>query len=240
MSHWNQRYKCHRNSSHWLESSISLAFKHGLHREDLAKSGSMQNDGLRKRIWWSLYSQSRIVSLGMKHPLRSIDLQDSNVSFLSLADFDFDGFPSLVLGILHDCSIIRCIDEQMTLAQMFLQKIRLFLSLESAEQVQFGALLSTFGSHSTTPSHSSLGDQNEVLEPSALLGSHFEKWYQSTNDERSSLSASFLSLPPTDRAIRLYRLHLKLLKEVLASFCELTSENSDAFFTNLEIRHSQS
>ena len=213
MSHWNRRYRSHRDSLHWLESSVSLAFKHGLHREDLAKSGKMQNDGLRKRIWWSLYSQSRMMSLGMKHPLRSIDLQDSNVSLVSLADFDFRFFPSLELGILHDCSIIRCIDEQKTLAQMFLQKISLCLSFESAEQMECNSTLSAFISPAPTPSHSASGDRREDLDPNASTESHFEKWYQPTKDERGSLSASFLSLSPTDRAISLYQLHLKLLKK---------------------------
>lgn len=217
MSHWNQRSKCHKDSLHWLECSLSLAFKHELHREDLADFGSMRNNGLRKRLWWAIYSQSKIVSLSISYPLRSINQREFNVSLPSLADFDFRDFPSTVLDMLHECSIIRCIEEQEVLARMFLQKISMCLLSEPGVQLHCETSLSPSGFHFTLDSHSfpATWAGSVVQEPGGLPESYSEKWYQPTKDERSSCSESFLSLPPIGKARRLYHLHLMLLKTFL-------------------------
>ncbi|KAJ6024487.1 C6 transcription factor [Penicillium herquei] len=214
MSHWNQKNKCHKDSLHWLESSLSLAFKYGLHREDLADVGSMGNNGLRKRIWWSLYSQSKIVSLGIRYPLRSVDQQAFNVSLPSLADFDFRGFPSTVLDLLHGCNIIRQIEEQEASARLFLQKIRICLLLDSRAKVDYESYLSPSGFHPPFEDHSSpaTGSEYEALDPKILTETYSDKWYQPIKVEKRSVSASFLSLSPIDKAKKLYHLHLMLLK----------------------------
>jgi hypothetical protein len=41
ISNCHQKSKCHKKSLRWIESSLSLAFKHGLHCEDLADAGSI-------------------------------------------------------------------------------------------------------------------------------------------------------------------------------------------------------
>ncbi|CAI7580002.1 unnamed protein product [Penicillium pancosmium] len=217
MSHWNQRSKCHKDSLHWLECSLSLAFKHELHREELADVGSMRNNGLRKRLWWAIYSQSKILSLSISYPLRSINQRDFNVSLPSLADFDFRDFPSTVLDMLHECSIIRCIEEQEILARMFLQKVSICLLSESGVQVHCESSLRPCGFHSTVESRSfpATWAGNDVQDPGGLPESYSEKWYQSTKDERNSFSEFFLTLPPIGKARRLYHLHLMLLKTLL-------------------------
>ena len=98
----------------------------------------------------------------MRYLLRSIDQREFNVSLPSLADLDFYDFPSGILDLLHDCSIIRCIEEQEALARMFLKKIRICLLLESPAQWHSGSSFRPSGFDSPFNSRPSLRARAEV------------------------------------------------------------------------------
>lgn len=217
MSHWHRGSTCHKDSIYWLEAGISLAYKYGLHQEGLVSSEILHNRGLIKRIWWSLNSHSKLLSLGAAHPLRTIKDQDFDMSPLTMQDFDLTSFSAAVLELMCDCSILHHVNEQKTQAEMFLVKILFCNRLNSAGM--------TVGLNLRPPIYLPCSHiKSSKSANKELLHQYSQRWNQSAKQEMNGRSGTFWDITPHERALRLYKAHLKLIDQatraqVSGGFC---------------------
>ncbi|KAE8349218.1 fungal-specific transcription factor domain-containing protein [Aspergillus coremiiformis] len=78
---------------------------------------------LRIRLWWSLYSRDRLISLGMRRPTQ-VNEGTSNVPMLRLEDFDYESFHPSVIQMFH-CRQLEDPSHQKRLATMFIEQTKL-------------------------------------------------------------------------------------------------------------------
>lgn len=74
------------NSWYWLGQATRLAQSIGIHRQNVSSRLSAVDQGVRRRIWWTLVSRDRACSSAMGRPLM-LNLEDSDVEPLSPTDF---------------------------------------------------------------------------------------------------------------------------------------------------------
>ncbi|GAB1205632.1 hypothetical protein APSETT445_004310 [Aspergillus pseudonomiae] len=81
----------------------------------------LQDAGIR--LWWSLYSRDRLISLGMRRPTQ-VNEGTSNVPMLRLDDFEYESFHPSVINMFR-CRQLEDPSHQKRLATMFMEKTKL-------------------------------------------------------------------------------------------------------------------
>lgn len=95
ISFWRGHVPQEKDVRHWLGAAISLAQRRGLHRSrQLTASVSDKVGGLRKRLWWSIYTRERQCSAALGLPNRIRD-EDCDIEPLEQADFERAYSPSV-------------------------------------------------------------------------------------------------------------------------------------------------
>ena len=89
MSFWWASPVDSKDAWHWLGIAINLALAIGLHRSPATKASNLplKTICLRKRLWWSLYTEDKHVAAAFGRPVR-LRLCDCHVKPLEMADFD--------------------------------------------------------------------------------------------------------------------------------------------------------
>lgn len=108
------------DSWHWMGNATSIAYKGGLHRNPEKFNGmDAKTAKLRKRIWWSIYTQDYRIALAMNRPTL-IKPEDFDVTMLTLDDFEN------LSCVSTDCHVARDIDidEWKTWAASFIQNAK--------------------------------------------------------------------------------------------------------------------
>lgn len=188
MSCWHDGVSYTRGPLYWLEASLSLAYKYGLHIEDTLSGVSPSRRSLHKSIWWSLYAHSQLLNLSTTHPLRIIARDNFNVRYLTMEDFELHPFSSNIRKIMHDCTILGDVEEQRTVAKIFLGKVSSCIEIGSTRQ-GYSASNGVF-----------VASQSNEAKNTAMP--QWDKCIQQCNQpaelELSRLSGLYLSSPVTD------------------------------------------
>lgn len=82
MSFWRNGPHLEKDTRHWLAAATSLAESKAFHRA----TGS-QGDGLKRRLWWAIYTRETQCAAGLGLPIRIRDA-DCDVGELTHADFE--------------------------------------------------------------------------------------------------------------------------------------------------------
>lgn len=115
--YWEDHHKVTRNVFYWVGVAITVAQGFGMHRSAERSRLSTSDKRLWKRIWWTLYTRDRSVSVALSLPTQ-INMDDSDVEMLCEDDFieeDEHGFsvppdPIHVEFFLHYIKICDIMD----------------------------------------------------------------------------------------------------------------------------------
>ncbi|KAE8145841.1 fungal-specific transcription factor domain-containing protein [Aspergillus avenaceus] len=108
----------------WIGICNTQAHSIGLNRDPSTSSYmDLKTKRLRMRLWWSLYSRDRLISLGMRRPTQ-VNEGTSNVPMLRLDDFQYEPYHPSVIRMFR-CRQLEDPSHQKRLATMFIEKTKL-------------------------------------------------------------------------------------------------------------------
>ena len=125
---------------HWLGIAISLIYATGLHMDPQIYNMDVQNQRLRKRVWWSCIMRDRLLALGMRRPSRIKD-GDYNVPMLAIDDFEIKPLESHSLIFSSECRLVSDTTLQKELALIFISKAELCLCIGHILSTQYTSLV---------------------------------------------------------------------------------------------------
>lgn len=163
MTYWHESPEIPKDSQYWLDVCWSLGISIGLHCDPSGSQMSLRLKWLWKRMWWCLYTRSRLLALNLRRPIRfkkSTRDHETEVPMVELDEFDIHYYPSDTLTALSDCLFLRDVEIQRHSALNFIKKSR--LSLLISEVVMFRDYMHnqhqqqlTFSDFTSAPSPSS-------------------------------------------------------------------------------------
>lgn len=166
----------HRDSWDWIGVCNTQAHSVGLNI-DPATAPHMDSNTrrLRTRLWWSLYTQDRLIAMVLRRPTR-VNEGTCSVAMLKLEDFDFEPFHPSVLALFH-CHQLEDISHQKCLATMFIEKVKLSQCVDRVLSTQY------------TPSHGNLETNSPTvtLAPRQPLESELAQCSQKVDSWASGL-----------------------------------------------------
>ena len=135
MSNWYGKWDERKHTWHWTGEAYDLARNMGLHREPTDRFPSEHAKRSRRRLWWSLYTRDRLISLGTRRPMRIRD-DEVGVSLLTLEDFDLEELKS----VYRSHSIRQGTGETVSLARMCVQVVELCVIVGHVVSSQYTVL----------------------------------------------------------------------------------------------------
>ncbi|KAL2815065.1 fungal-specific transcription factor domain-containing protein [Aspergillus cavernicola] len=123
MTYWHENPDDPKDFRHWLEIALSQAALVTTPNHETLPS-EITARGLWKRVWWCMYTRDRLNAMNLR---RAPVIKDAEFTVLppTLADFDIQQYPENVVGMLGNCEVLRRVDQQQQLAQMFIEKSKL-------------------------------------------------------------------------------------------------------------------
>ena len=106
MTYWYEAPDDPKDIWHWLGIAISLARTIGINCNTSQSSLDTKTRKLWKRIWWSCYLRDRLISLGMRRPMR-INEDDFDLGVLELEDFETGAMPMELSRMLGGCPAVK-------------------------------------------------------------------------------------------------------------------------------------
>jgi hypothetical protein len=203
MSTWSDVPPDPKDSWYWMGIAISTAFAAGLNYDPPGQGLSLDQQKLRKRIWWTCYMRDRFLSLGLHRPTRIKDQE------FSVPPLESDDFEILLLSrddyttIGSDCPTLHNIKDQLALAEICTYRAKLGVLIEAVLKLQ--AAYDYAGRSTSSPeAYDRLADQfikteealmtwKELLPASCLLSSR-DSYNRSLNIHRSHLHMMFHTL----------------------------------------------
>lgn len=152
LSFWYEAPDDSKETWHWSGVAISQAQALGLHRGMLHPPRESNEEcarrKLRRRIWWSCVMRDRQIGLGMSRLIRIKD-EDFDVPMLEEGDFDIDVLADNTIISPEDCPMLYDVGMQQELAEMCVQKAKLYVLVGHVLQtVQSFQIATKNGSHS--------------------------------------------------------------------------------------------
>ena len=167
---------------HWLGIAISLARTIGINCDTSESSMDLKTRKLWKRIWWGCYTRDRLVSLGMRRPMR-INESDFDMPMLELADFETNAMPLELSKMLGGCPSVKDASKRITLSNMCIALTKLCQCVTEVLGIQYSLMAAKLGPvHETTVRlvpKKSAADPSDVIRCDRKL----EDWYNSQDDE---------------------------------------------------------
>ncbi|RMZ87217.1 hypothetical protein DV736_g5562, partial [Chaetothyriales sp. CBS 134916] len=182
MTYWYEAPDDPKDIWHWLGIAISLASTIGINNDNSRSSLDLKTQKLWKRIWWCCYLRDRLISLGMRRPLRIRD-GDFSVGMLELEDFETVSLPIEQSCLLGACPAVHTSLERITLAKLCLALIDLCKCVSQVLETQYCLMGQKIGDTQNTTVRlvpkQPTGDLSDVLRCDRAL----EEWYLSTPPE---------------------------------------------------------
>ena len=123
MTLWYETPDDQKDGWHWLGIALSLGRTIGLNRNP-SSSMPIEEQHLRKRIWWTCFMRDPVAALGVKRPVRILP-GDHNVQELLLADLEIASSPTGLPGICDDGRLAWDTDKQHRLATLCIEMTKL-------------------------------------------------------------------------------------------------------------------
>ncbi|RMD41069.1 hypothetical protein DV735_g4014, partial [Chaetothyriales sp. CBS 134920] len=136
MTYWFEAPDDPKDVWHWLGIAVSLSSTIGIDNDNSRSSLGLKTQRLWKRIWWCCYLRDRLISLGLRRPLRIRD-GGFSVGMLELDDFEIkplsvEDSPLLGVGLaINNAS--TCV----TLAKLCIALINLCKCVSQVLDVQY-------------------------------------------------------------------------------------------------------
>ena len=167
---------------HWLGIAISLARTIGVNCDTSESAMDLKTRKLWKRIWWGCYTRDRLVSLGMRRPMR-INESDFDMPMPELADFETTAMPLELSKMLGGCPSVKDASKRITLANMCIALTKLCQCVTEVLGIQYSLMAAKLGLvHETTVRlvpKKSAADPSDVIRCDRKL----EDWYKSQDEE---------------------------------------------------------
>lgn len=127
LSFWYEAPDDSKETWHWSGIAISQAQALGLHRSTMNASGMDPiKRRQRRRIWWSCVMRDRQIGLGMSRLIRIKD-EDFDITELQEDDFQIETMDDNPMISRKDCPLIYDVGMQAELAEMCVQKAKLYV-----------------------------------------------------------------------------------------------------------------
>lgn len=127
LSFWYEAPDDSKETWHWSGIAISQAQALGLHRSNVnASSVDPVKRRQRRRIWWSCVMRDRQIGLGMSRLIRIKD-EDFDIPELHEDDFQIETLDDNPVISRKDCPLVYDVGMQQELAEMCVQKSKLYV-----------------------------------------------------------------------------------------------------------------
>lgn len=127
LSFWYEAPDDAKETWHWSGIAISQAQALGLHRSTISSANmDSAKKRQRRRVWWSCVMRDRQIGLGMSRLIRIKD-DDFDIPMLEEGDFEIGTLDDNLLITAEDCPIIYDVGMQQALAEMCIQKAKLYV-----------------------------------------------------------------------------------------------------------------
>lgn len=127
LSFWYEAPDDSKETWHWSGIAISQAQALGLHRSTVnASNVDPVRRRQRRRIWWSCVMRDRQIGLGMSRLIRIKD-EDFDIPELHEDDFQIETLDDNSLISRKDCPLVYDVGMQQQLAEMCVQKAKLYV-----------------------------------------------------------------------------------------------------------------
>lgn len=182
LSFWYEAPDDSKETWHWSGIAISQAQALGLHRSTVNSSNmDPVKRKQRRRVWWSCVMRDRQIGLGMSRLIRIKD-EDFDIPELQEDDFDLATLDDNPLVTRDDCPLAYDVGMQQELAEMCVQKARLY--------VLVGHVLQTVQSFQVATT-----DRNRTRSVAAIIEGNLEI-FEAVHRELVNWAAA---LPPSSR-----------------------------------------
>jgi hypothetical protein len=219
LTYWYETPYDQKDTRHWLNIAISLAYTIGLHRNQEGSGLSVKTESLWKRVWWCCYMRDRLVAFATKGITRIGD-GDFNVQMLTADDFGIDSSPSYNPTASLGFSIYQDEQAQRDLAALFIAKAKLCLCISHFLRAEYSVLCSGRGKAQRqekqarfTPSHMSLDWTCEAN----VLDAELMDWAKSLTSACRDQTLSFDDIENGRTCIVMQRALLHMLYFAVAS-----------------------
>ena len=137
MTYWYEAPDDPKDIWHWLGIAISTARTIGMNC-DTSGTASMtpKTRNLWKRVWWCCFMRDRLISLGMRRPLR-ISEDESDLPMLQLEDFETEALSLELSRMLGGCPVVRDESKRVTLAKMCIALCKLCMIISPIFALQY-------------------------------------------------------------------------------------------------------
>lgn len=136
MTYWYEAPDDPKDIWHWLGIAISLARTIGMNCDTRQSGMDPKTRHLWKRLWWCCFMRDRLISLGMRRPLR-IHEGDSDLPMLEIEDFETEAMPLELSRMLGGCPVVKDESKRVTLAKMCIALCKLCQTVSPIFELQY-------------------------------------------------------------------------------------------------------
>lgn len=118
LTHWNDEPLCEEDTSHWMDTCVSMAMRIGLHRSPNPSNLTLSEQKTWRRTWWALYNHVSLTAGDLPSVMR---LQEGHTDghpvdppMITLNDFQFGVFAPEARAIVDDCDVFHSVELQKT------------------------------------------------------------------------------------------------------------------------------
>ena len=144
MTYWYEAPDDTKDIWHWLGIAVSLARTIGINCDTSQAGMDIKTRKLWKRIWWCCFLRDRLISLGMRRPMR-IPEKEFDIPMLELDDFETDAMPLELSRMLGGCPAVKDSEKRVTLANMCIALAELCQCVTSVLDVQYSLMAAKLG-----------------------------------------------------------------------------------------------
>jgi hypothetical protein len=210
MSSWYSKWDARRHTWHWTGLAYDLARRMGLHREPTRTYKSAGVQRFRRRLWWSLYIRDRMITLGVRSPLRIRD-DDFDVAMLTIDDLDIEPFDDdMESG--QDQPLIPNADERASTGLMCVQLAKLCVLIGKVVSSQYSTLSTLPGVPPTTMVVSRRDEEH--IEALRRFDKELDDWLQTLPPNVRGFESTTANIPHSCSEIHWAMLNMAYLTTV--------------------------
>ena len=182
MTYWYEAPDDTKDIWHWLGIAVSLARTIGINCDTSEAGMNIKSRRLWKRIWWCCFLRDRLISLGMRRPMR-IPEKDFDLPMLGLEDFETEAMPLELSRMLGGCPAVKDSEKRVTLAKMCIALAKLCQCVTSVLDVQYSLLAAKLGLTQETTVR--LVPKTTAADPSDVIrcDRQLQEWYSNQSAE---------------------------------------------------------
>jgi hypothetical protein len=199
MSIWYEAPGNHKDCWYWSGLAISHAQRIGLCKTPQSCTRDVDEQGRRRRLWWSCFVQDRLIALGMKLPTRL--KEDYDMQMLRVDDF---GLRKPPLGIPPRDGVSWDTPKQRLIANICIQKTKLCVCLnhlilmqESIKETNQQAMIGPNGQGLRVSS----ADLEAKFSKLQLCEDEFQGWFANIPDD---IRLDRIATPSTDLSLTVH------------------------------------